>query len=55
MCSVYSQEVLYAQGMLHMMKHELCQVAGYVQASVEVGSEDVSLLERFPRFRGWYL
>ena len=27
----------------------------YVQASVELGSEDVSLLERCPHFRGWYV
>ena len=27
----------------------------YVQASVELGPEDVSLLERCPHFRGWYV
>ena len=27
----------------------------YVQASMELGPEDVSLLERCPRFRGWYM
>ena len=27
----------------------------YVQASVELGPEDVSLLERYPHFRGWYV
>ena len=26
-----------------------------VQASVELGPEDVSLLERCPHFRGWYV
>ena len=27
----------------------------YVQASMELGPEDVSLLERCPHFRGWYV
>ena len=27
----------------------------YVQASLELGPEDVSLLERCPHFRGWYV
>ena len=27
----------------------------YVQASMELGTEDVSLLERCPHFRGWYV
>ena len=27
----------------------------YVQASIELGPEDVSLLERRPHFRGWYV
>ena len=27
----------------------------YVQASMELGAEDVSLLERCPHFRGWYV
>ena len=27
----------------------------YVQASMELGPEDVSLLERCPRFRGCYV
>ena len=27
----------------------------HVQASVELGPEDVSLLERCPHFRGWYV
>ena len=27
----------------------------YVQVSVELGPEDVSLLERCPHFRGWYV
>ena len=27
----------------------------YVQASMELGLEEVSLLERCPHFRGWYV
>ena len=27
----------------------------YMQASMELGPEDVSLLERCPHFRGWYV
>ena len=27
----------------------------YVQASMELGPEDVSLLKRCPHFRGWYV
>ena len=27
----------------------------YVQASMELGPEDMSLLERCPHFRGWYV
>ena len=27
----------------------------YVQASIELGPEDVSLLERYPHFRGCYV
>ena len=27
----------------------------YVQASMKLGPEDVSLLERCPHFRGWYV
>ena len=27
----------------------------FIQASMELGPEDVSLLERWPHFRGWYV
>ena len=33
----------------------LISEGGYVQASMELGPEDVSLLERCPHFRGWYV
>ena len=31
------------------------RVQWYVQASMELAPEDVSLLERCPHFRGWYV
>ena len=40
----------------HLPNRDMLRFRGwYVQASTELGPEDVSLLERCPHFRGWYV
>ena len=57
MCRIYMKDSgknaeVHISSLLERCPH--CR-GWYVQASMELGPEDVSLLERCPHFRGWYV
>ena len=41
--------------LMFVSPHSLGYSSGYMQVSMELGPEDVYLLERCPHFRGWYM
>ena len=54
-CVLYCRSVPIREGSSFQIEMDPHFRGWYVQALMELGPEDVSLLERCPHFRGWYV